>query len=110
MIQTPITLLDFVGNIADGAFIATNGIPVLGLNMAQGMVYSDRDVVFKIKQGINEQVGGFLYRHIREIDVVATEGKLIEFPICGKYLSLEIENSSGAVAYVEAFFSVRAYE
>lgn len=110
MIQTPITLIDYLGNIADGSFIATNGLPVLGLNMAQGLIYSDRDVVFKIKQGINEQVGGFLYRHVREIDVTAGEGKLIEFPICGKYLSLEIENSSGAVAYVEAFFSARAFE
>ena len=110
MIQTPVVLMDYCGTIADGTSANTVGVPIIGLTMASGLIYSDRAVTLIMKQGVSEHTGAFVYRHTRNIAIPAGECRAIEFPVFGKYCSLEIANASGGLATVEVFFSIRKQE
>jgi hypothetical protein len=110
MIQEPVTLFDYCGALLNGASLNSNGTPIIGLTMASGLVYSTQEVTLTLKQGVAEHLGAFAYRHERDIVVPAGGCRGVEFPIFGKYCSLEIANASGVDAYIEVFFCVRSRE
>lgn len=110
MIQEPVVVLDYVGTINTGQFVATDGVPIVGQCLIYGMVYSSQIVTLDLQQGINDNLGSFVYRHSKMTTVLAGSGTAIEFPVHGKYCRIVITNSSGFSADVEAFFCARPYE
>jgi len=106
----PIVIIDYVGQIANGQFIATDGVPSVGLTFVYGMIWSSQEVTIDFQQGINDTTGSFIFRHSVLDNVPANTAIAREYPVSGKYCRVVITNSSGTPADVEVFFCARYQE
>jgi len=119
-IQEPVIVLDYIGNIANGAFIETQdveelnpllrGIPCVGMMQIYGSVFSTQNVTVDISQGVADTAGTLIY-DVPPVNfaVLAGTGVPRIVPIVGKFVKVRVSNASGFVANVRTFFVVRAY-
>lgn len=110
MIQEPIVMIDYIGDLLNGQLIITDGVPLVGLYMVSGMIYSTQNIILSFDQGVNDKTGALLFRLSDITNILAGVARGIDFPINSKFGRIIIANLSGANTTIEVFFSARAYE
>jgi len=112
MIQEPVVIMDFVGNIANGAteLSSTHPTPIDGNVLIYGIVTSNNDVTVYIDMGIDDQSGlPAVYDYSRSFPVLAGTAEERNYPLAGKFARMRVENLSGFIAAVKIHFKMRSH-
>ena len=109
MLQEPVIIQDFIGNLAPGANESSEDIPCVGQVLVYGLAYSDAAATLEISQGVNDLGGVKQYRHTVSIPIAALTAEPFQVLVYGKFVKTNIVAGLGA-ANVEVFAALRSLD